>query len=100
MSWLPLVERYLRAVEAFRLDELVSAELFDPDFEQIEFPNALNPKGQKSDLFLLLKRSQAARGLLAAQRFEIKSHAEEGDRLFVEASWSGEIAGAAGPLKK
>jgi len=92
------VERYLKTIEAF--DGAAMGELLQRDFEQTEFPNALNPLGQQSNRADCLRRLETARQILTRQRFEVTNHCESGDQVFVEAVWSGQMAVDAGPLKK
>ena len=65
---------------------------FTPDFEQVEFPNALNPKGQRSDLASALERSERGKKVLTSQRFEVLSAVASGDRVALETEWTGVLA--------
>ena len=65
---------------------------FTADFEQIEYPNALNPKGQRSDLASALERSERGKKVLTSQRFEVLSAIASGDRVVLETEWTGVLA--------
>jgi ketosteroid isomerase-like protein len=65
---------------------------FTDDFEQIEYPNALNPSGQRSDLASALDRSEKGKKVLKSQRFEIRSATSAGDRVALETEWTGVLA--------
>jgi ketosteroid isomerase-like protein len=65
---------------------------FTADFEQVEYPNALNPKGQRSDLASALERSERGKKVLTSQRFEVLSAIASGDRVALETEWTGVLA--------
>jgi ketosteroid isomerase-like protein len=65
---------------------------FTPDFEQLEYPNALNPKGQRSDLASALERSERGKKVLSGQRFDIRSAVASGDLVALETEWTGVLA--------
>ena len=65
---------------------------FTADFEQIEYPNALNPKGQRSDLASALERSERGKKVLTSQRFEVLDAIASGDRVALETEWTGVLA--------
>jgi ketosteroid isomerase-like protein len=91
------VRSYLAALEAGVVgDEL--ARFFTRDALQIELPNRLNPEGQRSDLESILDRALKGRGLLSSQKFDIVSEVAYGDRVAVEAHWTGVIAVPVGGL--
>jgi ketosteroid isomerase-like protein len=65
---------------------------FTADFEQVEYPNTLNPKGQRSDLASALERSERGKTVLKSQRFEVLSAIASGDRVALETEWTGVLA--------
>ena len=65
---------------------------YTDDFEQIEYPNALNPKGQRSDLASALERSERGKKVLTNQRFEVLGAVASGDRVALETVWTGVLA--------
>lgn len=65
---------------------------YTEDFEQIEYPNALNPKGQRSDLASALERSERGKKVLARQRFDVLSAVASGDHVALEMEWTGVLA--------
>ena len=73
------------AVEALR-------RFYTPDFEQVEYPNALNPAGQRSDLASALERSERGKKVLKSQRFEVVSAIASGDQVALETEWTGVLA--------
>lgn len=100
MSHLPKVDSFLTLLESFSTDEAAFTALLHPQMEQIEFPNALNKSGQRSDRSQLISRMELGRKILRRQNFEITSQAEQGELAYIEAKWEGEMAVDAGPLKK
>jgi ketosteroid isomerase-like protein len=96
---LALVSRYLAVVESLPADPGPLTGLLHPDFEQTEYPNALNPRGQRSDRADCLRRLGQARAILASQRYLVRGAIEGPSGLAVEATWEGTMAVDAGPLK-
>lgn len=95
-----LVKKYVSLVESLGLDEHSAAELMHSDYEQWELPNQLNKAGQKCDRADSIRRMQAARKMLATQKYEISTILEQGKVVVMEAAWSGVMAIDAGPLKR
>ena len=94
---LRIVREYLKALQAgVAGDEL--SQFFTPDAVQIELPNALNPKGQTSDLPTILSRSLQGRRALSSQTFEVLNEVTAGDSVAVEAKWTGVLAIPLGTL--
>ena len=91
MNNLALVRAYLKALEDGAVGERLAA-FFTPDAIQIELPNRLNPKGGRSDLPTILKRSEQGKGLLERQTYEVTSEMESGNCAAVEATWTGVLA--------
>ena len=92
-----VVRAYLAAVESGATgDDL--ARFFTPDAMQIELPNRLNPHGGQSNLSTILLRAEQGRGLLRAQRFEVRSELAHDAKVAVEALWTGTLAAPLGEL--
>jgi ketosteroid isomerase-like protein len=96
-SNIQLVQDYLDALQNGKVgDDL--AQFFTADAVQVELPNRLNPKGQTSDLSSILARSIQGKQVLRSQRFEILNIVAQGDRVSVEALWTGIPALTVGAL--
>lgn len=91
MSNETLAREYLKALENGEAGEPLR-RFYTPDFEQIEFPNSLNPKGQRSDLANALERSEKGKHVLRSQRYAVKSAVVSGDAVALEVEWSGVLA--------
>jgi len=85
------VRAYLAALQAGESGQSM-ARFFTPEAVQVELPNRLNPKGGHSDVATMLKRSQQGKKLLSRQAYEIRSAVAQGDRVAVEALWTGVLA--------
>ena len=81
---LDIARAYLRALER---NEPVDAYL-SPQIEQIEYPNRLNPNGGKSNLDEMRERAEKGRGMVRAQRYEVRRSYEQGDTVILEVDWS------------
>jgi len=57
MNTLAVAHEYLAALENGEAGDALR-RFFTSDFVQIEYPNALNPKGQRSDLAEVVLRSE------------------------------------------
>ncbi len=91
------VRAYLAAIEAGVVsDEL--ARYFTEDAEQVEYPNRLNPNGGTSDRAALAARSIQGQRVLSVQHYRVKNVLAEGDRVAVEATWTGTLAIPLGTL--
>lgn len=97
MTHLETVAAYLQALAEGECGSPL-ARFFTEDARQIEMPNRLNPGGRESDLATMLQRSEQGRGFLLRQSFEILSGLESGERVAVEARWSGVLAVPVGTL--
>lgn len=91
MSHEATAREYLAAIERGESGEALR-RFFTDDFEQIEYPNALNPKGQRSDLASALERSERGKRVLKSQRFRVVSAVASGDRVAIEIEWTGVLA--------
>jgi ketosteroid isomerase-like protein len=87
MSNADIAREYLAALERGESGESLRRFL-TPDFVQEEFPNALNPKGQRSDLASALERSEHGKMLLQSQRYDVHSAIASGDSVALEVGWS------------
>ena len=91
MSNEQIAREYLAALEQGDVGDNLRRFLA-PDFEQTEFPNALNPKGQKSDLASAIERSLKGKHILRSQRFAIANVVADGERVAIELEWTGVLA--------
>ncbi|HEX7069986.1 MAG TPA: nuclear transport factor 2 family protein [Rhodothermales bacterium] len=96
-SNLAIVRDYLAALERGEVGDAL-ARFFTEDAVQVEFPNRLNPAGQQSDLSTMLARSVQGQHVLSSQRYEIVSEVAQGERVAVEARWTGTLAIQMGSL--
>src|ERR1700761_5349205 len=92
-----LVRTYLNALQSGEAGDALR-KFFTDDVRQIEMPNQLNKHGQESDLEHILQRSQQGLKVLQRQQYEIVSEIAQGDRVAVEARWTGVLAVALGTL--
>lgn len=86
-----LVRRYLNALQSGGAGEDLRT-FFTDDARQIEMPNQLNKHGQESNLEDMLQRYQKGKGVLQRQTYEIVTEIAQGDRVAVEARWTGVLA--------
>ena len=91
MSNEALAREYLAALEKGEAGEQLR-RFFTADFEQIEYPNALNPKGQRSDLAHALERSEKGKHVLRSQRLDVRRVVPAGDSVALEVEWTGVLA--------
>jgi hypothetical protein len=91
---LEIARAYLRALER---NEPVEAYL-SPEIEQIEYPNRLNPNGGRSDLAEMKARAERGRGMVRAQRYDVRHTYEQGDSVILEVDWSATFNIAVGSL--
>ena len=91
MSNEALARDYLAALEKGDAGEQLR-RFFTPDFEQVEYPNALNPRGQRSDLAHALERSEKGKHVLRGQRFQVNRVVSSGDLVALEVEWTGVLA--------
>jgi ketosteroid isomerase-like protein len=92
-----LIRTYLNSIQSGETGDSLR-RFFTDDVRQVEMPNQLNSRGQESDLEHLLERSRQGQKLLRRQQYEIVSEIAQGDRLAVEARWTGVLAVALGTL--
>lgn len=91
MSNETIARDYLGALERGDAGEQLR-RFFTPDFEQVEYPNALNPKGQRSDLAQTLERSEKGKHVLRSQRFKVTCVVASADSVALEVEWTGVLA--------
>jgi ketosteroid isomerase-like protein len=96
-SNLATVRAYLDALASGAAGNAL-ARFFTADALQIELPNKLNPQGGRSDLPTLLARAEQGRKLMQRQSYEIRSELAHGERVAIEARWSGVLAVPLGTL--
>ena len=89
--------RYHQAVSEFAPGEELAA-FFHPDATHHELPNALFPDGSIHDLAGLCAAAEAGRATLSAQSFAVISALAAGDRVALEAIWTGTLAVQVGIL--
>lgn len=91
MNNLTLAHEYLAALENGEAGDALR-RFFTSDFVQIEYPNALNPKGQRSDLAEVVLRSEKGRQVLRSQRYAIENAVASDDSVALEVEWTGVLA--------
>ncbi len=96
---LELVRMYLAVLGNGEVGDRL-ASFFSEDAVQVEFPNRLNPNGQESDLATIIARSIQGKHLLTSQEYEIISEVSQGNRVAVEAKWTGVLAMSVGGLSE
>lgn len=94
---LALIHAYLEALQAGIVGDALAA-FFTDDAQQVELPNRLNPDGGVSDLATVLHRAEQGQKLLRSQTYEIRSALAQGERVAVEALWTGTLAVPLGTL--
>ena len=92
------VREYLAAIEKGTAGELLE-RIFTSEMRQIELPNRLNPKGGESDLETMRRRGEQGKKLLRQQSYRIVSEVAQGNRVAVEAKWTGVLAVPFGTLE-
>ncbi len=92
-----VVRTYLNALQSGGAGDSLRT-FFTDDARQIEMPNQLNKRGRESNLEDMLQRSQQGKKVLQRQTYEIVSEIAQGDRVAVEARWTGVLAIAFGTL--
>ncbi|NUT91423.1 MAG: nuclear transport factor 2 family protein [Saccharothrix sp.] len=89
----------LRALEDGRHGEDLRG-LFAPTASTTEHPNRLKPEGAHTTLDRMLEASTAGAGLLARQRYDVRSAVAVGDTAILRLTWSGVIAQDTGPFRR
>jgi ketosteroid isomerase-like protein len=97
MTNLELAQEYLAALERGESGEALR-RFFTPDFVQEEYPNALNLRGQRSNLAAALERSERGKTVLRSQRYEIQNAVADEHHVAIEALWTGVLATSIGAL--
>jgi ketosteroid isomerase-like protein len=91
------VEGFLRAFDRRWPSEAELAALLSADVRFVERPNLVNPCGGQRDAQAIRAGIDAARKLLAWQRYDVRDHVAHGDVVVTRMRWSGELAIDAGP---
>ncbi len=86
-----LIHKYLQALSDGKTGDALD-EFFTRDAVQIEFPNKFNPKGGKSDLETLKRRSEEGKAMLQKQTYLLKSELYRDNQAAIEALWEGVLA--------
>lgn len=73
---------------------------FTSDATTIERPNLIKPRGASAWLEQMLAASVAGAGLLAAQKYDVRSILEVGSLAIVRVTWTGTIARAVGSFRE
>jgi ketosteroid isomerase-like protein len=92
------VRRYLGAISAGATGATLAA-FYDPEAIQEEFPNRLTPNGAKRTVTDILEGAERGKKVLSGQNFDVRAIMAGGDRVAVEAIWTGKLAIAIGNLK-
>lgn len=92
-----ITRRYLDAIEAGATGDDLAA-FFDPEVEQVEFPNRLVATGATRDLAAVLDGAVRGQAVLTSQSYEITNLVEAGDQVALEAIWRGKLAIPLGAL--
>jgi ketosteroid isomerase-like protein len=92
-----VVRTYLNALQSGEAGDALR-KFFTDDVRQIEMPNQLNKHGQESNLEHILQRSQQGLKVLERQQYEIVSEIVQGDRVAIEARWTGVLTIGFGTL--
>ena len=92
------VRRYLGAISAGATGPALAA-YYDPEAIAEEFPNRLTPNGASRNLAALLEGAERGKKVLSGQTFDIRAIMAGGDRVAVEAIWTGKLAIPIGNLK-
>jgi ketosteroid isomerase-like protein len=88
---LALARAYLAALQSGASGLALKGFLAD-DFQQTEYPNKLNPKGQASDLAQTMERLEKGKAVLRSQRYDVRSAIGNGDSVALEVDWTGVLA--------
>lgn len=97
MSDLETVKAYLAAISEGRADAAFA--LVSADAEQIEWPNALKPRGGRRDRVQMQADFERGRTMLSAQSYEITAALAQEGLVMIEAVWEGVLASDVGPLR-
>jgi ketosteroid isomerase-like protein len=96
---LETARRYLAALE-MRSDLSSVLDVFAPDFVQEEFSNRLMPNGARRDLPAIAEARGRGQKGMTAERYDIQSALESGDRVVLEVVWTGTLAVPFGSIPK
>jgi ketosteroid isomerase-like protein len=82
---------YVSAVEGGAVADDLAA-FYHPDVMLEEFPNRLVPAGVRRGLEDILKGAEAGQRAMSRQRFDVHTLTVAGDRVVLEATWTGWLA--------
>ena len=88
---------YLKALQDGRPQD--AQAFFDPDIEQIEYPNRIKPNGDRRTAQAMAADGQKGLKILQSQTYEIRNAIADGDRVALEVLWTGILAIPMGNLK-
>ena len=97
MDTLGRVRAYLAAIEQGATGPEL-ARFFSPEVIQEELPNRVTPRGARRDLAAILDAATRGQQVARGQRFEVHHALAVGDRVALEATWTGTLATAVGSL--
>jgi ketosteroid isomerase-like protein len=83
--------QYLAAIQRGATGDAL-AQFFAPDVVQEEFPNRVVPNGKRRNLAAMLEGAERGQQVMSAQRFDIRTAIATGDRVILEALWTGTLA--------
>jgi ketosteroid isomerase-like protein len=96
---LATVRRYFEALAGGPAPD-VAASFYTPGAIQEEFPNRFLPNGARRDLAGVKEAAARGKGVMAQQEFRLVETLASGDRVAVEALWSGTASIDIGPIAK
>ncbi len=76
------------------------AALFAESVTTIEHPNVIKPRGARASRAEMLAAAEKGAGLLASQRYDVRSIVEAAGTVIVRLTWTGTIARALGPFRE
>ena len=84
------VRRYFEAIGSGDLED--NLKFFSPDVIQEEFPNRLIPEGATRNLESLREAAERGQKVIRKQRIEMLNAVANGNKVAVEAQWTGVLA--------
>jgi ketosteroid isomerase-like protein len=78
----------------------VAGGFYTPDAIQEEFPNRFLPNGARRDLAGIREAAARGKDVMARQAFQLLDAIASGDKVVVEAQWSGTLGVDIGPITK
>ena len=93
---LDTIRAYFAAIER---GDPAALDFYADDVEQVEYPNAIKPRGDRRGIARMRADFDKGRGLLARQHYDIRSAVVAGEEVAVQVYWTGELAVPLGALK-